>query len=279
MDLAELRPYQPGDDVRAIDWNVTARSAQPFVRRFHEERDLTVWLILDLTASLDFGSAEQTKRERLLDVAGTLARLLTGRGDRVGALLYSGGDRAEMVAASGGRMHVLQLLKRALDAVERASQPAKRRPPDAPVTDLAALLEQAFQSAHRRSLVVVLSDFLAGDDPMWERALGVLAQRHEVVGVWLRDEREIALPDVGVVTFEDAETGEQVVVDTSQPTLRATYASLAQAQDEALAMVFARHRAALWPLSTAEPLVPALVRFLEQRRRVATGARRLSATA
>ncbi|MBI3972032.1 MAG: DUF58 domain-containing protein [Chloroflexi bacterium] len=313
LDLAELREYQPGDDVRALDWNVTARMGQAYVRRYHEDRDITAWLVLDLTASTDFGSALQTKRERLIDIAGTLARLLTGRGDRVGALLYEGsagrsrgsgtGSRgswqwrspalakrelpAEVVAAAGGRAHVLQLLQRALAAVRRASaavggSPARRR-----ATDLAALLRQTFGTVRQHSLVIVLSDFLTGEAPAsghsptrggestWERALGPLARRHELVGVWVRDPREIELPDVGVVTFEDAETGEQLVVDTSQPSVRETYASQASERLKRMEHLFGRHGAALWTVTTAAPLVPALVRFLDQRRRTAIGAQRL----
>ena len=353
LDLAELREYQPGDDVRTIDWNVTARMGLPYVRRYHEDRDITAWLLLDLTGSTDFGSAGQTKRELLVDVAGTLARLLTARGDRVGALLYTGshprrgarhptrrqGGRrrtwwggvptehdtmpAELVSAAGGRTHVLRLLQRALDAVRRVPAPGAVHPaPDTPVTDLAALLEQAFRTARQRSLVVVLSDFLdaAGADEgrttkdesasvlrpssfvpqsgslasapfrtastaavgpavtreqAWERALAPLARRHEVVGVWIRDPREVQLPDVGVVTFEDAETGQQLAVDTSQPSLRAAYAARAAQRAAQVERTFARHGAALWQLSTAEPLVPALVTFVEQRRRTLLGAQRL----
>jgi uncharacterized protein (DUF58 family) len=140
-------------------------------------------------------------------------------------------------------------------------------------TDLGALLEQGFRTAHQRSLLVVLSDFLDGGD--WDRALGPLARRHEVVGVWVRDPTEVALPDVGVVTFEDAETGEQLVLDTSQPSVRAAFASLGEARATELERLFSTHGAALWTVSTAEPLVPALVRFVEQRRRTLVGARRL----
>ncbi|CAA9296392.1 MAG: hypothetical protein PA3071 [uncultured Chloroflexi bacterium] len=327
MDLAELREYVPGDDVRALDWNVTARMDRPFVRRFHEDREVTAWLVLDLTPSTDFGSAVVTKRELLLDCAGTLARLLTAGGDRVGALLYTGStplrrraprqrglwaggtlgepDRmpAEVVRAGSGRQHVLHLLHRTMAAVAKAhnvdarasgrgAQPttgefggsetgAVRETPQQ--SDLAALLEQAFRTAHGRGLVVVISDFLdvqlgrteAGQQEGWQRALAPLAQRHEVVGVWMCDRREMELPPVGVVTFQDAETGEQVVVDTSQPTLREAYARQARARAAAMEKLFALHAAALWMLPVDEPFVPALVRFLEQRRKTLVGARRL----
>jgi uncharacterized protein (DUF58 family) len=311
--------------VRALDWNVTARMGEAYVRRYHEDRDITAWLLLDLTASTDFGSAQQTKRDLLMDIAGTLARLLTARGDRVGALLYTGstvgryrrprrpsagdvreawrmglggaeGDPerlpAELISSGSGRVHVLRLLRRALDAARRVPAPGTRRAVRGTLgtevgytgTDLAALLQQGFRTAQSRSLVIVLSDFLeepgpdgpadgAGAD--WDRALGPLARRHEVVGVWVRDPRETALPDVGVVTFQDAESGEQLVLDTSQPSVRAAFQDLAKSREAEMEARFARHGAALWAISTAEPLVPALVHFLEQRRRTLVGAQRL----
>jgi len=322
LDLAELREYQPGDDVRALDWNVTARMDRPFVRRFHEDREVTAWLVLDLTASHDFGSSARSKRDVLIDAAGTLARLLTADGDRVGALLYSGSqavrrrrtrDRslwgawseaekmpAEVVRAGSGRQHVLHVLQRAMSAAGRVPAAGTRPDEDKPpISDLAALLEQAFRTARGRSLVLVLSDFIeagqrdaglpagqAGDPGQasnsgdaWQKAFAPLARRHEVVGVWLRDPREVELPPAGIVTFQDAETGEQVVVDTSQPTLRAAFARLAREREATVERLFALNGAALWMLSTAEPFVPALVTFLEQRRRTLVGARRLLGTA
>jgi len=207
---------------------------------------------------------------------------------------------AEVVRAGSGRQHVLHLLQRAMAVVGRVpaagTVPVADRPP---VSDLAALLEQAFRTARGRSLVLVLSDFLEagpldassqegqsgqvgqagkpGD--AWHKAFAPLARRHEVVGVWLRDPREVELPPAGIVTFQDAETGEQVVVDTSQPTLRAAFARLARERAAAVERLFALNGAALWMLSTAEPFVPALVTFLEQRRRTLVGARRLLGTA
>lgn len=310
LDLAELREYQPGDDVRALDWNVTARMDKPYVRRFHEDREVTAWLVLDLTASSAFGSGMQTKRDLLLDAAGTLARLLTARNDRVGALLYTGsrpfrrpprgngwwgpnsaGESekmpAELVRAGSGRLHVLHVLERTMAAMRRGSggQGSGGRAyygeavPEG--TYLSALLEQAFRTAKERSLIILLSDFLdAGADPQaWQRAFAPLARRHEVVGVWVRDPTEVALPPVGVLTFQDAETGEQLEVDTSQPSLREAYARLAAARERDLQRLFALHGSALWTLSTSEPFVPALVSFLDQRRRTAVGARRVMGTA
>jgi len=210
---------------------------------------------------------------------------------------------AEVVRAGSGRQHVLHLLQRAMAAAGQVpaagTVPVAGRPP---ISDLAALLEQAFRTARGRSLVLVLSDFLeagpldassqegqssqagqAGQagkpGDAWHKAFAPLARRHEVVGVWLRDPREVELPPAGIVTFQDAETGEQVVVDTSQPTLRAAFARLARKRAAAVERLFALNGAALWMLSTAEPFVPALVTFLEQRRRTLVGARRLLGTA
>lgn len=310
LDLAELREYQPGDDVRSLDWNVTARMDRPFVRSYHEDREVTAWLVLDLTASTDFGSGAHTKREVLIDAAGTLARLLTADGDKVGALLYTGSQPvtrrrqrvrrtwggmaeperlpAEVVRAGSGRLHVLHLLQRTMAAVGRVPRAGTHHPPRdewdrdrPPVSDLAALLEQAFRTARGKSLVLVMSDFLTTDasDDQWAKAFAPLARRHELVGVWLRDPREVELPRVGVVTLQDAESGEQVVVDTSQPSLRAAFAAQADERRRRMERLFALHGAALWALSTHEPFVSALVTFLEQRRRTLVGARRLLATA
>jgi hypothetical protein len=146
------------------------------------------------------------------------------------------------------------------------------------VSDLSALLEQAFRTARGRSLVLVLSDFLS-DTAEWQKALAPLARRHEVVGIWLRDPREVELPKVGVVTLQDAESGEQIVVDASQPSLREAYMQLARERERQMEHLFALHGAALWKLSTADPFVPSLVTFLEQRRRTLVGARRLLGTA
>ena len=303
LDLAELREYQPGDDVRALDWNVTARMDRPFVRSYHEDREVTAWLVLDLTASTDFGSTHVTKRDVLIDAAGTIARLLTADGDRVGALLYTGSAHvprgrtrsrswwggqgeveklpAEVVRAGSGRLHVLHLLHRAMASVARVPAAGVPRHTQGAagderpiVSDLAALLEQAFRTARGRSLVLVLSDFLT-DGSEWQRALAPLARRHEVVGVWLRDPRELELPPVGVVTLQDAESGEQIVVDTSQPSLRAAFQEIAAQREREIERLFALHGASLWKLSTADAFVPSLVTFLEQRRRTLVGARRL----
>ncbi len=185
VDFADLREYQYGDDVRYIDWNVTARMATPYIREYIEDRELTAWFLLDLSPSVDFGTAdtEREKRSVLVDFVTTLARLLTRHGNRVGAIFY-GGRVERTIPARGGRIQVLRLINDLL------GQP---RLPKAPFTDLAPLLVAGQRSIKGRSLVFVISDFISV--PGWERPLNLLTQRHEVLAVRLFDRREVDLPD------------------------------------------------------------------------------------
>ena len=202
MDFADLREYQPGDDMRYIDWNVTARMDTPYVRQYVEDREITAWFLLDLSPSMDFGTLQSLKRAVLIDFVATLARLLTRHGNRVGAIFY--GSRVERtIPARGGRIQVLRLINDLL------KQPQL---PQAPFTDLSPLLEAGLHGIKRRSLVFIISDFISA--PGWERPLSLLNQRHEVLAIRLWDPREMELPDVGPIIMEDAETGEQLYVDT-----------------------------------------------------------------
>ena len=198
LDLADLREYQFADDVRCIDWNVTARMQEPHVRRYLEDRELTAWFLLDVSPSVDFGTVQVLKRDLLVDFVGVLARLLTRHGNRIGAIIYDGRGQ-HLVPARGGKPQVLRLIH------ELGAQPHLQR---APATDLAPLLETALRTIRRRSLLFVVSDFISA--PGWARPLGLLARRHEVLGVRLHDRRESELPDIGSVVFEDSETGEQL---------------------------------------------------------------------
>ncbi len=212
VDLADLREYQAHDDVRHIDWNVTARLQQPYVRQFHEDRDMNAWFLLDLSGSVDFGSADTTKLSVSTGFVAALARVITRHGNRVGALLY-GSSVHGFMPARASRLHVLELLQRM-----RAPQT-----PQAPgtATALADLLKAADGLIRRRGLVFVVSDFIS--TPGWEDALARLSRRHDVVAVRLWDPLEMALPadsDLGLVTLEDAETGEQVFIDASDPAFR-----------------------------------------------------------
>ena len=259
IDLVDLREYQPGDDVRAIDWNVTARMDTPYVREYVEDREITAWFLLDLSPSVDFGTAatERDKRTVLIDFVATLARLLTRRGNRVGAIFY-GAEPGRTIPARGGRDQVLRLIDDLLD------QP---RLTNAPFTDLTPLLAAGQRTIKRRSLVFIVSDFISA--PGWERPLNLLNRRHEVVAVRLLDPREIELPDVGPLIMEDAETGEQLYVDTHDAKFRQRFAEAARAREAGLRQAFGHAGVDLLSISTSEDLVRAIVRFaaLRQQRR------------
>ncbi len=257
VDFADLREYQPNDDIRYIDWNVTARMDAPYIRQYVEDREITAWFLLDLSPSVDFGTAKSVKRSMLIDFVATLARLLTRHGNRVGALLY-GGEAQRMIQARGGRNQVLLLINHLL------KQPHLAR---APFTDLTPLLVTALNSIKRRSLIFVISDFIA--TPGWERSLQLLNRRHEVLAVRLWDPREAELPDVGPIIMEDSETGEQAYVDTHDKGFRLRFAEAGRQREAALSEAFKRAGVDALSLSTGEDLVRAIVRFaaLRQQRR------------
>ena len=267
LDLADLREYQHHDDVRHIDWNVTARLQQPYVRQFTEDRELSAWFLVDLSASVDFGSNRFTKRRIAREFVAVLARLLTRHGNRVGALLY-GTEVDTVLPARGGRVHVLELLQR-----------MARRPAEAAAgsTDLRDLLAAAQRNIKRRSTLFVVSDFISA--PGWERALGQLALRHEVTAVRLFDALEMDLPDLGLVTMRDAETGEQLVVDTHNAGFRKRFKAAAERREAGLRQALARAGVDTLELATDDDLVDSILRFADlkkQRSRRAnwSGARR-----
>jgi uncharacterized protein (DUF58 family) len=257
VDFADLREYQPEDDIRYIDWNVTARMDTPYVRQYTEDREITAWFLLDLSPSVDFGTVQSFKRTVLVDFVTTLARLLTRHGNRVGAIFY--GSRIEkVIPARGGKIHVLRLVNDLLN------QP---RLPRAPFTDLTPLLEGALQSIKRRSLVIIISDFISA--PGWERPLNLLNQRHEVLAVRLWDPRETTLPDIGPIIMEDAETGEQIYVDTHDRKFRQRFEEAARQREATLREAFKHAGVDMLSLSTDEDLIRAIIRFatLRQQRR------------
>jgi uncharacterized protein (DUF58 family) len=256
IDLADLREYQLNDDARTIDWNATARLGVPHVRQFNEDREVTAWFLVDLSGSVNFGSGPTTKRAQAVDFVALVARLLTRYGNRVGAVLYT--DRVDLaLPARGGRRHVLHLIDRMQKTgIERNSG----RP-----TRLAELLERALQTIKRRSLVFILSDFIS--DPGWARALSLLGQRHEILAVRLYDELEMALPDLGLAVVEDAETGQQLFVDTHDAGFRRRFASLAAEREDALRGALSDAGADCVELSTADDLVDTLMRFTRLRKR------------
>jgi len=255
LDLADLREYQYHDDVRHIDWNVTARLNTPYVREYHEDRDVTGWFLLDLSPSVDFGSREVRKRVVSSEFVTVVARLLSGHGNRVGALLY--GDRVDdVIPARAGRRHVLHILHSMITRPERS----KSGP-----TDLRVLLQTAFALIRRRSLVFVVSDFMSA--PGWEEALARLSLRHEVIAVRLFDPLEMELPDLGLVTVQDAETGEQILVDTHDRRFRKRFAFIAEQREKALRTAFRQAGVDALELSTDDDLVDAVLRFADLRKR------------
>lgn len=283
VDFADLREYQPGDDIRYIDWNVTARMDAPYVRQYVEDRDITAWFLLDLSPSMDFGTVQTLKRTLLIDFVATVARLLTRHGNRVGAVLYSGehgapgatgsGNRNgrvdRTIPARGGRIQVLRLVNDLLKQTQPdAGQAAKgrgsqARAPGGP-TDLSVLLGAGLHAARRRALVFVVSDFASVGG--WERPLTLLAQRHEVLAVRIWDPRELELPDIGPIIMEDAETGEQLYVDTHDRSFRRRFKEAALAREAALGETFRRAGIDALSLSTEDDLVRALVHFATLRK-------------
>ena len=255
LDLADLREYQHHDDVRHIDWNVTARMQQPHVRVFTEDREMAAWFLLDLSPSVDFGSGELRKRNISAEFVAVLARVLTRHGNRVGALLYGSGVDA-VIPARCSRVHVLHLLHSML----------QRPPPsEAGPTRLHELLTSAASMVKRRSTIFVVSDFIS--EPGWERPLAQLAQRHEVVAVRVLDPLELELPDLGLLTLRDAETGEQMVVDTHDAGFRKRFARIAAQREAELREALTRSNVDTLELATDADLTDAIVRFVEMRKR------------
>ncbi len=255
LDFAELREYQPPDDIRHIDWNVTARMDFPYVRKFLEDREINAWFLLDLSPSMAFGALERRKESVLLDFVGVLARLLTRNGNRVGAVLFDNSTQVT-IPPRRGRLQVLRLIN---DIQRQHSSSAGA------MTDLTQLLESAFNSIKRRSLVFLVSDFICM--PGWDRAVDQLNRRHELLAVRLWDPRELDLPDVGVVLVEDSETGAQLSVDTSDRGFRQRFHDASRRRETELAQTFKRAGVQELPLSTEDDLVLAIMRFASLRRR------------
>jgi uncharacterized protein (DUF58 family) len=263
VDLADLREYQHHDDVRHIDWNVTARLQQPYVRQFLEDRDLSAWFLLDLSGSVDFGSGDTTKLAVSTGFVAALARVITRHGNRVGAMFYS--QQVDgLMPPRASRLHVLELLQR-MRAPRPAAQAGAANPDAANTgTSLSTLLNAAASAIQRRSLVFVVSDFIS--QPGWAEALARLSRRHDVVAVRLWDPMEMDLPDVGLVTVQDAETGEQLFIDAADPAFRERYARIAQEQETILLNGLAASGADVLELATDDDLLAALMRFADLRR-------------
>lgn len=255
-DFEELREYVPGDDVRLLDWNVTARTGKPFIRLHREERELTMVLAVDISGSASFGSGRVTLRERAAEVAAGLAVSALKAGDKVGLLLFT--EREELwVRPKKGRRHVLRIIRDVLEF-----SPASTR------TAFATPMRRLARALKRRAMVFVVSDFLAGpegEDAM-AAAIGELNGRHDTACVHLVDEREYTLPDIGIVALEDAETGEIREVDTSSAALRARFTAAAQERLAAIGATLDRSGVDVVRLDADAALAPALSRFFERRR-------------
>lgn len=263
LDLADLREYQYQDDVRHIDWNVTARLQTPYVREYNEDRDVTAWFLIDLSPSIDFGSDEVKKRAVAIEFVTVLAALLARHGNRVGALFY--GDTLDtVIPARGGRRHVLQIVHRMLSRPERARSGA---------TDLRGFLSAAAPVMTRRALVFLVSDFISA--PGWTQPLAHIAQRHEAIAVRLYDPLELDMPDLGLLVVQDAETGEQLFVDTHDRGFRKRFAAAAAAHEREMREAFSQAGVDALELATDDDLADAILRFADLRKRrsrLATGA-------
>jgi uncharacterized protein (DUF58 family) len=256
IDVAGLRAYTASDDVRHIDWNVTARLDEPYVRQFLQDRELTAWLVIDRSASMRFGSRWQGKDSVVAELAVCLARMFSHGGNRIGMILY---DNAEhmVVPPATGRTHVLRL------AHEMTRPPPAAR--DGRPTDLSAMLHLAAGTIRRRSLVFVISDFIG--EGAWPSALTRLAHRNEVVAVRVLDPAELELPDLGLVLVEDAETGEQMFADTSDPLVRRRFADQVAAREADLHESMGAAGVTAHHIATDTDLVQALVEMVRHSRR------------
>ncbi len=266
MEFEEVREYVPGDDVRSIDWNVTAKMDRPFVKVFTEERELTIMLVADLSASGDFGSGEQSKRERAAELASVLAFSATRNQDKVGLLLFT--DAVEQfIYPQKGRQNVLRVIREILFYQPRGKG-----------TDLPVALNCLNRLLRRRAVVFLISDFLTPETFAWaenggrredslRQALLLTSRRHDLVCVDLSDPRELELPDVGWITLEDAETGELLEVDTANPRLRRYYAGANRKRRDALMRAFRQSGIDHFSVSTDQPYIHSLRQFLLKRGR------------
>ena len=258
LELADLREYQAHDDVRHIDWNVTARMQTPFVREHQEDREITAWFLLDLSGSMDFGSTGLSKREAMLRYVGVMAKLLMKRGNRIGAFILNPAEPEgfKFIPARMHRRHLLHLLH----AIETATVTQQTHQ-----TRLTDWLRKANGLLKRRSSVFVVSDFMGEFN--WTAELSALSQRHETVAVRLLDHAEIDLPNVGLVLLQDPETAEQLLLDTANDKFRARYAQTVEKREAQLATAFAHAGVDALELSTDDDLASALMRFSELRKR------------
>ena len=252
MNFEEVRPYSPGDEIRAIDWNVTARTGEPYIKIFTEEREMTVMIVLDVSASGNFGSIEESKRELAAEVAAILAFSAITNNDKVGLLLFS--DRVELfIPPKKGRLHILRLIREMLFFRPKGKG-----------TDLSGALEYLNKVVTRRAVVFLISDFFTGD---FSKPLTVSAKRHDMVAIPIIDPAEEVLPNVGVILLEDPETGEQIEVDTSRRLISKGYAEMADKRSKELLSLFGARRIDTLQLRTDRDYLPVLRNFFDRRGR------------
>ncbi len=260
LDFDEVREYVPGDDVRSIDWNVTARAGHPFIKKFREERELTILILVDVSASFDFGSTTRSKRELEAELSSVLAMSAARNNDKVGLVLFS--DQIEKyVPPKKGRAHVLRVVREILGASPRSRG-----------TDVGQALRFANDVTQRRAVVFLISDFQAPDGPALDRpgvrdAVRLMHRRHDLVALHLFDPREMTLPDVGLLTLEDAETGEIVQMDTGRREVRERYAAVANEARCETVRSLRREGVDCLELDTGRPYMPALLGFFKTRER------------
>ena len=252
MNFAEVREYQYGDDIRSIDWNVTARTGTPFVKVFEEERELTVMLVVDVSASGNFGTRMRMKGDVAVEICALLAFSAIKNNDKVGLILFS--DRIEkFVPPRKGRRHVLRVLRELL-----------YHRPDRRGTDIRMALEYLTHVTRRRAVVFLVSDFLAGG---FGRALTIAGRRHDTIAVRVRDRRETELPAIGLVEFEDAETGERFVVNTSDRRFREAFRRDRAAAEKELEHTLRHGKVDLIDVRVDQPYVQPMMRFFKERER------------
>jgi len=250
MNFAEVREYQYGDDIRSIDWNVTARTGHPFVKVFEEERELTVMLVVDVSSSGDFGTRERMKGEVAVEICALLAFSAIKNNDKVGLIIFS--DRIEkFVPPRKGRPHVLRVLRELF-----------YHKPEGRGTDIRGALEYLTHVIKRRAVVFLVSDFKA---PPFEKPLSVAGRRHDVIAVRLGDDRETSLPPLGYIEFEDAETGELLTVNTADPRFQAEFKERAARLKDEMGRTFRHSRVDVIDIQTNRPYVQPLMRFFKER--------------
>lgn len=255
IEFEEVRPYLPGDEIRSIDWNVTARSGQPHIKRYREERELSVFLVIDVSASGRFGTRKEFKSEMMAELSAVLAFAAIANGDRIGLLLCS--DRIELLLRPRkGRRHTLRLVREVLGFEPRGR-----------ATDLRLALDHLRHVLHRRSVVFVISDFLT---PGYEDVLAMVCRRHDVIAVRVEDPLEVELPEAGLLDLVDAETGRLLTFDTSSRELRDQYRSFADRRRAAARQFFRRHAIDVIDLRTGESYVDPLARFFRLRKQRTT---------